>query len=424
MKKSISFVCVFCTFMSFLVVCSAAYGAGIRQKTVQASGTGPSRDAAVKNALIEALGQVTGVYVEAEQLNQAMTVSVSADRKEDGAATATQGNILVDRQKNDVAAKVRGHIQSYSVVSEQPSAVNPGYVDVTVSAVINYYEAEKAVQRKRIASVPFRALNSANPYEKQFIEELNQGVVSFLTQTRNFAVLDREYLSEKYQEFDLLLGDDVKPEEKARIGNTVGTDYLLVGSVTAFQAKAKTEKVPYINEEVLMVRGKASVSWRLINAPTGMVMASGVHDEVFKEQIGSDTDFDWIAKLARPAGEKIGAKISDIIYPMLVAANNDGVLTIARGGDSVKIGQQYNLVQYGNIIKDPYTNEAIARDEIVIGKVEIINVTPKLSHAKILQCDKEIGAVNSRQYILRPVPEQENAAKKVKKQVKTMQPNW
>lgn len=417
MKKSISCLCM----VFALLFSTAAYAAGVQEKTVEAKGSASNRDLAIKNALIEALGKVTGIYVDAAQINSVTTLSVSEDTKENGVLTSKQESVLADRQQNDIASKVNGHIKSYSIINEQASAINPGYVEVTVSAVISYYESEKAVERKKIAVMPFRPL-SDNPYEAQFVSELNQGIVSFLTQTRNFAILDRDYLQEKHQEFNLLLGDDVKGEERARIGNTVGTDYILVGSVTNFSANVKKEKVPYVNEEVLMVRGNASISWRLINAPIGMIMASSEYDETFKERVNSDTDFDWIAKLARPAGEKIGSKISDIIYPILVVANNNGILTIARGGDSIKVGQQFNLVKYGNIIKDPYTNEAIGRDELKIGVVEITDVTPKLSHAKILQSDTEIITVNTREYILRPIPVQANAKKK--EPVKTMKPKW
>lgn len=405
-----------------LLLCTSAYAAGVQEKTVEAKGSASNRDLAIKNALIEALGKVTGVYVDATQINSVAALSVSEDTKENGELTSKQENALVDQQQNDIASQVNGHIKSYSIINEQASTINPGYVDVTISAVISYYEAEKAVERKKIAVMPFRPLSDNNPNEMQFIEELNQGTVSFLTQTRNFAILDRNYLQEKHQEFDLLLGDDVKGEERARIGNTVGTDYILVGSVTNFNATAKAEKVPYVNEEVLIVRGNASISWRLINAPTGMIMASSEHDETFKERVNSETDLDWIAKLARPAGEKIGAKISDIIYPILVVANNNGILTLARGGDSIKVGQKFNLVKYGNIIKDPYTNEAIGRDELKIGTVEITDVTPKLSHAKILQSDTEITTVNTREYIVRPIQGQVNEKKK--EPVKTMKPKW
>ena len=127
--------------------------------------------------------------------------------------------------------------------------------------------------------------------------------------------MDRDYLKDKYAEFELLQGDDVKAEERTRVGNSVGADYILVGSITNFNAKVKKEKVPYLNKEALMVTGISSISWRLINVPTGMIMASGVHDEKFEERINSEIDFDWIAKLARPAGEKIGTKISDITFP-------------------------------------------------------------------------------------------------------------
>ncbi len=422
MKKIQFIICIYCAFWAFSYECNAS---GIKERTVEITGTGKNKEEAVQKALIEALAQVTGVYIDSQQLSQALVSFSSQDSLEGNEKSSIRENSFDEKQVNQIYSKAKGYIRSYSILSERESAVCTGNIDVTISAVVNYYESEKSVERKKIAVMLFQVLDKNNPYELQFIEELNQGIVSFLTQTRNYAILDRDYLKDKYAEFELLQGDDVKAEERTRVGNSVGADYILVGSITNFNAKVKKEKVPYLNKEALMVTGISSISWRLINVPTGMIMASGVHDEKFEERINSEIDFDWIAKLARPAGEKIGTKISDITFPILVLSHDNGILTLARGGDSIRVGQQYNLIQYGKVLMNPYTNEAIAKDEIVIGKVEIIDVAPKFSHAKILHSNVELTIVNTNQYIVRLIDAQHGQNnKKEKNKVKTMQPNW
>ena len=96
-------------------------------------------------------------------------------------------------------------------------------------------------------------------------------------------------------------------------------------------------------------------------------------------------------------------------------SHDNGILTLARGGDSIRVGQQYNLIQYGKVLMNPYTNEAIAKDEIVIGKVEIIDVAPKFSHAKILHSNVELTIVNTNQYIVRLIDAQHGQNNKKEK---------
>ena len=110
----------------------------------------------------------------------------------------------------------------------------------------------------------------------------------------------------------------------------------------------------------------------------------------------------------------------DIIYPIAVMAHNSGELTIARGGDAIRIGDRYQLVKYGEVMVDPYTKEALAREETPVGTVEITYVAPKISHAKVLNCTADLQGLKPREYILRPMPQVKN----VKKAPATMTPNW
>jgi hypothetical protein len=85
----------------------------------------------------------------------------------------------------------------------------------------------------------------------------------------------------------------------------------------------------------------------------------------------------------------IGVKILEAIYPMVIESINGNEITVGTGGDIVKVGDRYNLIQYGDKIRDSYTKESLGRKETVIGEVEIVNVTSKMSYGKIIKTSVE-----------------------------------
>jgi len=74
---------------------------------------------------------------------------------------------------------------------------------------------------------------------------------------------------------------------------------------------------------------------------------------------------------------------------MVVESINGNEIIIGTGGDIVKVGDRYNLIQYGDKIRDSYTKESLGRKETVIGQVEIVNVTSKMSYGKIIKTSLE-----------------------------------
>ncbi len=393
-----------------------AYAASVKQRAVEVTAVGANRDAAIQSALVEAVSQVTGVKIDSNNSSSVETKYSSTESSEDDEESFI--NNLDEVQSKNIEAKAQGHVLSYELLSEKTSAANEKNVEVTIRALVSYYDAGAQVNRQRLAVLNFK-IEDDSKVARSFARLLEQSVSSYLTQARNFAVLDREYLAERDSELAQLLRSDVMPVERARIGNSLGADYMLVGTINHFSIKREQEVIAVVNEEALVAKGNAAISWRLINVPTGMVVASKLENISFNEPIADSFE----SALVRPAekvGTNIASRINEIIYPILVLANRNGTLTIGRGGDYISQGETYDLIEYGQGMYDPYTNEPIAYEEYVIGKVEITKVDPKLSYAKVISITKDLPA----QIIPNTLIIRKSAHVNQKKHVKTLQPNW
>lgn len=386
---------------------SAAWAAGITTKTVDADGYGATRKEAINAALVEAVAKVRGLKIE-NAAATAMTAT-STGISVDGKTTHTDS---VNEATADVTAtETSGSVKSYEVLSV---AEENGQLHAKISADISVYKAEQSNNRRSIAVVPFRIPQNAAPGYAAFQQFINQGAVDYVTSTRHFSVVDRNYEAERSAEFMRLLQPDVNRDERARIGNTTGTDYLVVGDIMKYEAKATKTKVPYTNEVVEKQTTSATVAWRVIEAATGQVLASGTLKKDFPTM---DPD------VGRTMGEEIGEAIADIIYPIVAIEYNNGRISLAQGGSGMKVGRIYTLNRYGKVQTDPYTHEPMAREEIPVGTVRIVSVSPKISYAEVVDCRIDLSGMGPKEYVLRPAAEAsgQSAAKPAPQ---TMTPAW
>lgn len=421
--KKFMFISLWITLLCFA---QASYAATTEDITVEAKGTGKTREEAINAALIEAIAKVRGISV-ASAANVVQNLSMQNEEKTTDNTSSSNLNIeFGESSKQSIATATSGVVKTYQIFSEISSELNPGYIDVVLSVTIPRYKETIANKRKSIALMPFR-LEQSTEKNAKFVDLLSSEITNFLTQTRRFAILDRDYLDEKHSEFDFLLGDDIKTTEKIRIGNTLGTDYILTGTLLYTQAHASRETVAYINETNEIITIESALSWRLIEVATGQILLS--KNTHFKHELEDPNDTLWMHTVVASMGEEIAQDIMDNIYPLMPVSYINNRLVIPQGSETVKLGQMYTLIRQGEIIYDPYTKEAVGREETGVGIVEITQISPKISYARIKKTvltENDLNNLKERQYILRPLLATEykydEDVKKVSQPTQT--PNW
>ena len=403
------------------VVSAPVLAAGVRTITVETEGTGPSREKAITAALAEAVARVNGLALDTRDVSSMKMDVVNHNQKkgeESQSKTSAEVSEGIDRQ---TLIKTQGSVKSYQVLSV--TCGEKGECSARISADINKFETDAQNNRRRIAVLNFR---EKGPQQDMFAGQVNQSMVDYLTGTRHFSVLDRDYQPERLTELQGLMRDDVETAERARIGNSLGADYIVAGTVEELHKTDSASKVPFTNEVVKSTEVKVVVSWRVIEAASGQVMVSNtIADERTVKSEDADQGF-----MGRTIGREIAETINDIIYPILVLSyekdskgRNLGRVVLGQGGATLKSGTEYRLVKYGRLHEDPYTGEPMGREELPVGLVRISQITPKLAYADVLSSDVDLTGAAPREYILRALPKEEQSSVR-RKPTKTMTPNW
>jgi TolB-like protein len=362
--------------------------------TVQSEGSGTSAKTAVYDAITQALGRVNGMEMASKTTHAIAEASVETN--------ADDAYFSSEAFSQQIQSATQGIIKKYNVLSlnQNPDMNNLWFASIEVT--IAKYKVSKQAQRLRMAVVPFRINpNVSNAKDAAKLEQLfAQTLVSYLTQTRKFAMLDREYMQEQSLELGLIQGALMPVEELARLGNKLGADYVIVGSVDEVIHKRWTQTMKTTGKTFLMNKFGAQLSYRIIDAATGQVKFSDVYNQTHKLN-GESSDY---MVLASSAAESVGQQIINAIYPIVVSSVHGKTVYLAQGGKTLKSGQKMALIKYGEPIIDPYTKESLGKEEIKVGMVRVETVQAKLAQARILNSSIDLTTEFSpKSFIVRPI---------------------
>jgi hypothetical protein len=376
--------------------------AGIQYVDVKVQGSGANLKAAIYDALKMALSQVNGTVMSAQESASLDSITVSTDDDSNFKST--------EKFRQDISAATKGVVKAFSII--RSSKNKDGETQVMVAATIAKFELSAQTKRLRIAVVPFRIeggrkqSSKTQPFEKAF----RRGVENYLTQSRRFAILDRSFLREQDKEQSLLRGEDFPTEELARLGNRIGTDYLVTGVVEKAYSYSKKTTMRTTGLVIKTPQVGGRVTYRILDVASAQVKFADT-SVIHRESGSLDSAADRLSK-------SVGQKIVNAIFPVYVLSVDGNFLTLGQGGKTVGKGSVYSLVRLGKRMIDPYTKESLGRKETTVGSVRITDTQAKMSTAVILKLTIKMSSLSKGDFIVRPQrnkPGSSSSSKSIKK---------
>jgi curli biogenesis system outer membrane secretion channel CsgG len=371
----------------FLILLSLPYvtyaAGGLEVVSVQTEGRGKDKRVAIDDALVQAISQVNGVSIASQAKSALAEVSASASYDLGGLkAQKFEANASASAYAKMISSKTNGLVKSWRIISETKEE---GSYLVKLSVEIAKYSQSEQAKRLRLAVVPFRiSKNIQDPKSaKNFENNLGTELENYLTQTRRFAMLDRAYLLEQSKELAFIQDVGMSTDELAKIGNRLGTDYLIVGTIEKSATTSSERKSRVSDKVVTSSSSSAKVTFRIIDVPTTQVKFA----ETFTVNEGD------LESSATSMAKKIGNNIVESIYPIrIISVNADGLI-LGQGGNTVNVGQKFNVYQLGKPLKDPYTGESLGQEELEVALIEITKSLPKMSNAKIIDSKTDVSKI-------------------------------
>jgi len=357
---------------------------------VTTEGTGTTKQLAILDGLKNAITQVNGAVLGASTAVSISEVSSSQDQNSSyESSQAFQQNIK---------SATKGVVQGFDVISvtQNPDLGNLFVIEMNVK--VAKYKKSKQLKRLRMAISNFYISKdlSKSKTANKFAFDVQDKLIDLLTQTRKFAMLDRQFLKDQQKELNFINSPDVPTEEMARLGNKAGTDYIITGVLKDLKKVTNTKKMQSTGKVFKNTKYTAELNYRIIDIATSQVK--------FSDTTSISISSGSVKKLRNLVANKTAETIINAIYPIRVIYINKQLLTLGQGGKSVKKDAKYNLVKLGDRMIDPYTKESLGRKEDIVGTVKITNVQSKMSTAKIIKTQiKKIEELLQYDYIVRPI---------------------
>lgn len=337
---------------------------------VNVEGMGLTLADAILDGLQSAVSMVNGVEVASQTRLEMATVSTETDKAESYTAASAFSK--------DITTATKGVVDGYDVLSsERDSSLGNNYV-VQLAVRISKLKQSKQLNRLRMAVSGLYVDDNVSDRREADATALaiQNRVIDYLTQTRRFAMIDRNNIADTQTELNYIATSGMATRELARLGNKVGTDYLVVMILRELNTNIYQKKMKTNNriKEIKQVVGEVSV--RILDVATSQIK--------FSDTILIQSDRDYRA-LAKDGGRVIGQTIQNAIYPARIVAIDGDAVTIGQGGNTFVRNEIYELVQLGERMIDPYTKESLGFQEIPVGKIKIERVQSKQSTGRIIE---------------------------------------
>jgi curli biogenesis system outer membrane secretion channel CsgG len=367
----------------------------VNYETVEAKGWDATEQSAINAAIVEALGRVNGKNISASNQLKSLSQSINNNGQK---SRMSQKEI-----EKAYAEATNGMVASYDVLDVKPDG--RGQYQALVRAKILKVNVNLNDKRKRIGVVPFRLagvdflVNDRSVDKQQVNRILSQSFVSQLVQTRKFTVLDREYMAEIVGEKNRLLsGSNASIEDIARLGVELSADYLIVGSLENVNYSTQIVHSRLTGSSSEVGEGNFEVSYRIIDIATKQIkFADFARLQISRDDIAEIDQSRRLenvdSAMCEIAAERITQKIMGAIYPMLITKVRGNSVYLNQGGDSLSVGDVFEVFEYGERQYDPYTNESLGREEFYIGTIEVRRVNPKSAQGNIVEQEIDFAEV-------------------------------
>jgi hypothetical protein len=356
---------------------------------VTAEGLGMTQRDAIMDALKIAIGQVNGMSVSSQVISRMSSQVVDTDM---GSQFLSSAEFI-----EDISTATDGHVDSFAIVSTRTRPDFNNAVEVVLKVKVAKLVTSPQLNRLRLAVIePYLDPAIANRADAPgFARDLRREVEDYLTQTRRFAMIDRAMMSDTQKELNLIATAGMATRESVRLGQRVGSDYLVILSIHDLGRVIKERQILGTTNILQDIRDETELSIRIIDVATSQIkFASTQRYSVDPKQDALDSS----------AAFRVGELITNAIYPAQVVAVDGTNLTIGQGGITMTRGTEYHLVALGERLSDPYSGESIGRKETIIGRVRITNVQSKQATAEILSLEPSgRNALKPGQTVLRPI---------------------
>jgi hypothetical protein len=334
--------------------------------TVNSPGQGTTEAAAIKDAVVEAVGRVSGERISSQ--------SVTKTKDEESTSGKSEHSASFEQRIDSLIRGVVKSSRTLSVALDPVAGVYKAEVEVRVAT---FRQSDQLKRVKLAVVIGSQGLPRALGDEAvSFTRALLNGTSDKFVGSRKFAVLDRQQRDAAQREFSRITSGGAPIENYVRMQSGAIADFLIVVDVSE-----------YLPGKSLLGsdRAKASARAMVYDYTSGQIRQSVTASSLRVLRDGSTLG------LATQLGADLAEQIIDNVFPPQVIAVEGGNPIINAGFGQFEVGDPVDLFKRGQALRDPYTQETLGAAEVLVAQATVDTVMPKTSVLKLVGGEQFTG---------------------------------
>jgi len=350
---------------------------GVKVVEVVAVGVGPTRNAAILDALNLAVQQTNGTPIVGISVNSTGNLSVPNYDGDFGLTNTT------------VVSATQGAVQGFEILSEKENA-EAGAWRLKLKVKVNKYSASAATNLPKIAIASPRTRETTYVIGDETLsadeasQSIGTAINESLSKSNRFFVINRAFDSDIAEELSRITDPSTNSGELAKLGQRLTADILVLPEINRLSYKKSTRVLRNSGRELNSYSGDMEITFNVINVPTGQLIMTEHFKVTFpntppsvygKQQVGLENVQASLATLTGQFTQKFILKN----FPVSVIKMTGTSVVLSQGQDILQVGAIYNAVSLGEDITDPQTGQSLGREETQVGTVTITKTSEKMS---------------------------------------------
>jgi curli biogenesis system outer membrane secretion channel CsgG len=375
-----------------------------KEETVVVEGiVGGTIEEAITHGLVRALEQVMGTKIVSnagmKKKHAQAILEIQSGMEQYAGSLSLEGTSF-----GEVSQATRGIIKSYKILEQNRETAQKWVI--TLEVVVPVYDAKnpRPGEKRTMVVLPFEPARSSFQVTNlklsaaDLVRKLQARSEVHFTQSNKFNLLDREFLGDILSEQDFINTSRFNLDEQLKLGNMVGADFLVVGTLEEFSWKEVPFEVKVTGYKGVNIEARYNLACKVIDVATGEIAWSdnlGLSNVLDMKDIrAADANMKIDDYLVEQAARELAATAVLSIFPVKVIGKSQGKVVLNAGESRVAVGDQFEIYAIGEGFVDPDTGEKLA-DEILVASVRIVRVTERMAYAELVDGDLDAIPVPS-----------------------------